>query len=1618
MNKIYMLLLLGLFSGFLTAQIPNYVPSNGLVGWWPFNGNANDESGNGNNGTVNGATLTTDRFGVANKAYSFDGVNDFIEVVHSPSLSLSTGVSFTFWMFSYDYSLGTTGPNTERVPIGKQRQSLSSGLCFETVDAIGTCCGAQFDIRDASGAVQYEHAISIPTNSWVHISGTYDGTILKLYQNGLLLGTGNGPMNLSTIIQSLFFGKEGALGRYFKGNLDDIGMWNRALTQQEITNLYNTALPLTCSISASSNQICNSSSSILTMSGPTSDTVLMDSYSATFGSAWSHTFNTQIGGLYMLKISGKYTTGTYCPQLVKDAAFQLPGFYGSSNAQPIDFGCIQDGAYITQNCPSNFIRPTPDVYNTSNSYNYFFTAISASFIAGFSDVVYGDNCGNLTYQLYKIIPRAYSWSNGATTPSITVSPAQTTTYTCTVTANGQSCSSSQTISVIPAPLITAANNTLCAGASTTLTASSSASNVSACASSALPSNLQAGLVGYWPFCGNANDASGNGNNGTVNGATLTTDRFGNANSAYSFDGVDDRISLGNILNGLGEANQASTISIWVKSTDGFIPGPTNSEGTLISDYHRDGSCCETTYMVGLVLKQNPSRLVWRSEYPGSVNETVHNSSSYTSNVWNNIIITRNGIGNQSVHLNGQLVVSALYNASINYTIQNIPFEPDWQVGAQRWNDGSFISDYIHFFKGQLDDIAIYNRALTVSEIQQLYNQGQTTYSWSNGATTPSITVSPAQTTTYTCTVTTNGTSCSSDVTVTVNPLPTVNAGIDQTVCVGTAVTLSGSGANTYSWNNVVNNGVAFTPASTATYIVTGTNTATGCTNTDEVLVTVNPLPIANAGADFTKTCVQNPSGLGIGAASEAGVSYSWSPSVGLSSSTVSNPVANPSVNSTYTVTATNTASGCTASDQVLVTVNTTVPVANAGADFTKTCVQNPSGLGIGAASEAGVSYSWSPSVGLSSSTVSNPMANPLVTSTYTVIATNTASGCTASDQVLVTVNTTVPVANAGADFTKTCVQNPSGLGIGASSVAGVSYSWSPATGLSSSTVSNPLANPSMTSTYTVTATNTASGCTASDQVLVTVNNALPTVNAGNDQTVCAGTSVTLSGSGANTYAWSNNISNGVAFTPVSTATYTVTGTNTTTGCTNTDQVVVNVNPIPNVFQPNDQVVCCQTVLSPIVFASSFPGTSFSWQAQQNPNVTGYPLSGTGIIPSMTLTNSALNTQSVIFTVTPSLNGCSGIPVSFSINVLPCSVFVVQPSSQTACAGSNLNPVLFSGNYTSVNWINTNVQTGLPISGTGDIAQAILTNGTSNTITSSFTVVPTYTDPLFLGASCQGPSQSFTISVLPLPNVSAGPDQELCQGQSTTLFGSGANTYSWSNNVTNGVGFLPTVTQDYVVSGTNVATGCVNVDTVTVIVHPLPAVSAGLDQTVCKGDSISLSGSGAQSYQWNNNVIDGVSFAPQSTQTYTVTGTDANGCSATDGVTVSVNEPSFSTLTESALDSYTLNGQTYTQSGTYTQVITNASGCDSTITLNLTLSFTGLEGLNHYEWNIYPNPTHDYLTIECMHEGNERLRLMDAIGRVVLAGNLAGKKTELVLTELSTGVYTLCIGNVSFRVVKQ
>jgi hypothetical protein len=146
------------------------------------------------------------------------------------------------------------------------------------------------------------------------------------------------------------------------------------------------------------------------------------------------------------------------------------------------------------------------------------------------------------------------------------------------------------------------------------------------------------------------------------------------------------------------------------------------------------------------------------------------------------------------------------------------------------------------------------------------------------------------------------------------------------------------------------------------------------------------------------------------------------------------------------------------------------------------------------------------------------------------------------------------------------------------------------------------------------------------------------------------------------------------------------------------------------------------------------------------------------------------------------------------------------------------------------------------------------------------------------------------------------------------------------------------------------------------------VSAGPDQELCEGQSTSLFGTGASTYQWSNNVQNGVGFLPTVTNSYILTGTDANGCVGTDTVTVTVNEISSSVQTQSALDSYTwpVNGQTYTQSGQYTDTLLNAAGCDSIVALDLTLSFTGIDEINS-------NPTKKLLKITDLNGKETTLR---------------------------------------------
>ncbi len=235
------------------AQVPNYVPTNGLVGWWPFNGNANDISGNGNNGTVNGATLTTDRFGSSNSAYSFNGTSNFISIPDNNSLDFTTTYTISVWVQIPDYSTpqfpnGSGSTDAVRTILGKPRSSgWTSGYSINSVYEVYQGLSNNFTHTNHDGTFQSILASNspLPLNSWINIIAVKTPTNISLYRNGVLEQTLNTTLTLTNSSEPLYIGKEFTNTapldwyRWFKGKTDDIGIWNRALTQQEITALYN-----------------------------------------------------------------------------------------------------------------------------------------------------------------------------------------------------------------------------------------------------------------------------------------------------------------------------------------------------------------------------------------------------------------------------------------------------------------------------------------------------------------------------------------------------------------------------------------------------------------------------------------------------------------------------------------------------------------------------------------------------------------------------------------------------------------------------------------------------------------------------------------------------------------------------------------------------------------------------------------------------------------------------------------------------------------------------------------------------------------------------------------------------------------------------------------------------------------------------------------------------------------------------------------------------------------------------------------------------------------------------------------------------------------------------------
>ena len=720
----------------------------GLVACYPFNGNAKDESGNGNDGTVHGATLTSDRFGNPNSAYSFNGSSNYIMVPYSKSLDINYDLTICLWLNINNLS------KTLQIPLfhGDEQPNVDPYVVMVRTDFVSywRCTGngstpTEIKYNMSNTVLNQWHFVTvkydnISKNMYVYFDGIQK---IKQYQPALI------QYNTSTFWTVIGAGDAGE--RYnFSGFIDDIKIYNRALSDAEIQALYTAnSNCISCpSVNLGKDTtICNGNSLVLN-AGNTGSTYIWNTGSTTQKITVSN------AGKYFVTVSNGSCSVT-----------------GSINISVSTVPIVKLGKDTTINNNSTI------KLHAGNNYIY------------------------------------YKWQDGST-------------------------DSNYTVTIAGKYWVTVKNNSGCQGSDTIII------------SNQIKINLDSGLVACYPFNGNANDESGNGNNGTVKGATLTTDRFGNPNSAYSFDGTDDYIEVLNSpsLKSI-ETNQQLTVTSWVNIYDWYQGWNIFS---VLDKYKpsNGGGWCVELYRTGYNI-------------PGSglgfSSDIVHTGSFYSINfkTWYFIAISYDVNKNHiKFYINGLLTYTATYSQPISDT-ENGPLYIGYSpTGSVEYSDGL------------IDDIRIYNRVLTDDEIKTIYNGNSTcrscpsitlgkdtticngnsliinagnpgsTYIWNTGATTQTITVSYASK--YFVTVTNGSCSVNGSINISVSAVPIVKLGKDTTICKEKSIILNaGNPGSNFIWNTgditqtilVSNSGK---------YMVTVTNGSCSSTGSINILVDVSP----------------------------------------------------------------------------------------------------------------------------------------------------------------------------------------------------------------------------------------------------------------------------------------------------------------------------------------------------------------------------------------------------------------------------------------------------------------------------------------------------------------------------------------------------------------------------------------------------------------------------------------------------------------------------------------------------------------------------------------------------------------------------------------------------------
>jgi len=802
---------------------------------------------------------------------------------------------------------------------------------------------------------------------------------------------------------------------------------------------------------------------------------------------------------------------------------------------------------------------------------------------------------------------------------------------------------------------------------------------------------------------------------------------------------------------------------------------------------------------------------------------------------------------------------------------------------------------------------------------------------SNGQTIDQILVATAAIpgkATYTIIPTANG--CDGPpitVVVTVNPIPTATVTpMTQTICTGSTTSIaltSDIPGTTFDWTVIESDvtGTATGSGSTIAQILTATTANSGAANyiitpkfngctgdQATVVVNVNPFPTVTPSL-FTETiCSGSVPAISL-SETVAGTVFNWtviqSPGVSGATNGSGTVIAETltttgSVPGTATYTITPTADGCDGTP-VVVTVTVNPIPALSGSLIENACSNVPFSY-IPTSNTPGAIFNWSRAAVVG---IQNPIASgsgtvneTLVNITGIAIPVSYAftvndNGCT-SPPIKVDV-TVYPKPSIISTLNPTAVCNNTLFSYTpVPSIAGTMLTWSRAVVAG---ISNPAGNGTGDINETLINTTVADvivpyvytlteGCSTTVTINSTIKPSPVLSSAITEPAICNNSVfsyVPASLTPGTTFNWTRSpvsgISNGFNFDSgnVSEALINITDsplnvsytyTLKANGCENEQDVTVAVNPTATVDDLADEAFC-NGILTPVIPLTGFvSGASFNW-TNDNPAI-GLAAGGLGDIPSFTATNNTGVPISALIKVTPSANGCDGIPKTFHITVEPSPVANI-PVDQVICNGVSTAIINFSGTFDHITWTNDHPEIGLAASGSGNIAAFTGTNPGSDPIIAKITVTA---HPAISGSGCDGIPFSFLITVNPTPVVDAISNQTFCAGSnnsgyvfSTSTTG-GSPTFNWTSSMdigfgTSGSGSIPSFTANNggstpltaTVSVTAAINGCTgNSTTFAITVNPAPTVDLPSDQAFCNTattTAVHFTGT-ATSFSWTNS----------------------------------------------------------------------------------------------------------------------------------------------------------------------